>query len=104
MKEFNFNGTDFLEMWLHQNGAEIDDIREGSLVDNYLVWCKNGVAIIYERYLNPWSSGYRVRFARYNTPEEAEIFHEWDRFCDEYEKQCYEIEQEYLRFCENRGA
>lgn len=58
-----------LEQWLHQNNAEYTgDFFDGCLLDNFIVYCKNGVAALYEHYLNEWSSCYEVHFGR--TPEE----------------------------------
>lgn len=34
-----------LEQWLHQNNAEYTgDFFDGCLLDNFIVYCKNGVA------------------------------------------------------------
>ena len=58
-----------LEQWLHHNNAEYTgDFFDGCLLDNFIVYCKNGVAALYEHYLNEWSSCYEVHFGR--TPEE----------------------------------
>ena len=58
-----------LEQWVHQNNAEYTgDFFDGCLLDNFIVYCKNGVAALYEHYLNEWSSCYEVHFGR--TPEE----------------------------------
>lgn len=58
-----------LEKWMHQNGAEhTGDFFDGCLMDNFIVGCKNGVAALYEHYINEWSSCYEVHFGR--TPEE----------------------------------
>ena len=58
-----------LDMWLHQNAAELIDMVEGSLTDNYLYECKRGQAFIYEVYRNEWTSSHRIQFI---TRKEAE--------------------------------
>ena len=61
------------EKWIHQNAAEIIDCAEGCLLDNYLLHTRRGVAAVYEHYVNPNMSDYRVYFAAYNTPEADDI-------------------------------
>lgn len=62
-------GSTKLNKWLHQNLAEIIDGFDGSLLDNGLYACKNGIAAVYEKYANPNSSIYKVYFARENEPD-----------------------------------
>lgn len=51
--------------WMHQNRAECTgDIVEGSLLDNFMLACKNGYAAVYERYVNPNMSTYEIHFQR----------------------------------------
>lgn len=55
----------FLATWLHQNKAECTgDYYDGVLLDNFYVQTKNGVAAIYEHYINPNKSDYLVKFER----------------------------------------
>lgn len=55
----------FLDTWLHQNKAECTgDYYEGVLLDNFVVRTKNGIAAIYEHYVNPNKSDYLVKFER----------------------------------------
>lgn len=67
------------EQWMHQNEAEYTgDFFEGSLLDNFIVTCKNGIAAFYEHYLNCWSSCYEIHFGR--TEEEIrEVYEEFYR-------------------------
>ena len=58
-----------LEMWLHQNAAELIEIVEGCLLDNYYYQCKRGQAYIYEVPRNEWQSSHRIQFI---TDKEAE--------------------------------
>lgn len=54
-----------LDKWMHQNAADYTgDYYEGVLLDNFLLSCKNGVAAVYEHYLNPNASNYLVEFER----------------------------------------
>lgn len=76
-------GADRLEMWIHQNEGIVDDVIEGSLLDNLLVYCKRGVAIIKERYVNEWSSNYHIYFER---GEGNEIFRIWDEIQAAYDE------------------
>lgn len=87
MTELNLNTNATFNMWCHQNQAECADGRDGCLQDNFLMYCKRGIAIVYERYLNPWSSGHHVKFAKYDTPDELKLWNEWQAFCDEYDKE-----------------
>lgn len=65
------------EKWMHQNKAEYTgDFFDGGLLDNFIVYCKNGVAALYEHYCNEWSSCYEVHFGR----TEKEINAIYDEF------------------------
>lgn len=37
----------------------------GCLLDNFMIFCKNGIALFTEQYVNCWQSTYHVYFARY---------------------------------------
>lgn len=67
-----------LEKWKHQNRAVYTgDFVEGCLLDNYVVACKRGFAAVYEHYVNPNMSDYRIEFQ----PGAAqEIFRRWYDF------------------------
>ena len=80
-----------LELWLHQNAAELIEIVEGSLIDNYLYECKRGQAFIYEVYRNEWSSSHRAHFitrkeAQQGTPAALAEWERWQALKDEAEK------------------
>ena len=79
---FHIRPGDSFNTWLHQNGAEIVDAREGCLQDNYLIACKNGYAIALEEYVNAWSSRFSIKFER---GAGAAVYAAWDRFCAEYD-------------------
>lgn len=51
---------------------------DGVLVDNFIIYCKKGLALLQEHYLNPWQSNYYVMFARYDDKESINII--WDIF------------------------
>lgn len=71
-----------LEKWIHQNQAEYTgDYVEGVLLDNFILQCKNGYAVFYEKEQNEWTSIYEVEFQRANAND---VFDRWYRFIDEY--------------------
>ena len=54
-----------LEKWMYQNKADYTgDYFEGCLLDNFIVSTKNGIAAIYEHYVNSNQSDYLVKFGR----------------------------------------
>lgn len=64
IKEFYLSPTDF-NKWAHQNEVEYTgDFVDGVLLDNFVVFTKHGIAAVYEHYINPWQSDYRVEFVR----------------------------------------
>lgn len=68
-----------LNRWLHQNEAEYTgDFFDGCLLDNFIVYCKNGIAALYEHYCNEWSSCYEVHFGR-TEKEKRGIYEEFYR-------------------------
>lgn len=75
-----------LDKWMMQNNALISDELDGVLQDNYFFECRNGVAVALEYALNCWSSVHVVKFARYGTPAEKEIYRIWQDFMTEYDK------------------
>ena len=67
-----------LDKWIHQNKGEYIDCIEGCLLDNLLIACKGGTAVVFEKYVNSNSSCYEVYFSRGNEAEN--LFYE--RFQD----------------------
>lgn len=66
-----------LDMWLHQNQAEYTgDFLPGSLLDEFVVATKNGIAAIYEKYVGPYTSHYRVEFER---GLGENVMHRWNK-------------------------
>ena len=54
-----------LDKWMKQNEADyIGNFVDGALLDNFMLFTKNGIAAVYEHYLNAWSSDYYVEFER----------------------------------------
>lgn len=67
-----------LEKWLHQNKAKcVGDFVEGCLLDNFVVMTKRGFAAIYEHYVNPNASDYRVEF---QAGPAQDVFRNWYAF------------------------
>ena len=81
--EIHLNPSD-LNKWLYQNKAEYTDyFYEGSLLDNFAVWTHRGIAAIYERYLNTWSSDYLIKFYPshdYMNPVYQEFINSWQKY------------------------
>lgn len=70
----------FLEKWMRQNEAEYTgDFFDGALIDSFVVFCKRGVAAIYEHYINSWESDYRVEF---ETGRAKTVWENWNRFAE----------------------
>lgn len=86
MTSFYIN-ADKMNMWEHQNCAEVLDFRDGCLLDHFLVYTKNGVAAVHEHYLNPNASNYRVDFARRGSDFFAQVEEHWEAFADAYDKE-----------------
>jgi hypothetical protein len=83
-------GPKSLGKWMHQNKAKYTDCyEEGSLLDNFVVVCKNGYAAVYEHYLNDWSSDYRVEFQR---GDAQDVFARWYDFEETVEKERAEFD------------
>ena len=54
-----------LEKWMHQNKGEYTaDYFDGCLLDNFIVCTKNGIAAVYEHYVNSNMSNYLIKFGR----------------------------------------
>ena len=92
VKTYELGSVD-LDKWLYQNGIKENDLEyvdviEGCLVDNYLISCKNGLAMLKEHYLNSWTSDYILSFARYGDKEAVDkVWNAWDEFQEFYENQ-----------------
>lgn len=77
MREFYIENFD---KFFYQNKCEYMDSFEGCLLDNYMLSCKNGIAFVYEHYLNPNSSNYLVKFFKSKNLNETEFNKELDTF------------------------
>ncbi len=81
MKKFYLNPT-YYNMWEHQQRynkkgcCQCEFMREGVLLDSFLIYCKNGIALLQDHFLNCWTSDYYVMFARYN--DKDDINEIWD--------------------------
>ena len=86
LKEFYLNPLQF-NKWAHQNDVEYTGACiDGVLLDNFVVITKHGMAAIYEHYVNPNMSNYRVVFQRRGKLEEGRdyiaLWHNWYKFED----------------------
>ena len=70
-----------LDKWVHQNKGEYVECIVGCLQDNYVVATKRGWAMIYEHYLNEWTSNFYVEFAPDKNKEDVnKLWKEWYAF------------------------
>lgn len=69
---YTYNGT--AEKLFYQNDADIIDIIEGCLLDNYLFCTNRGYFILKETYLNPNASIYTILFSKTS----KQIFDMWE--------------------------
>lgn len=77
MKQYELK--DF-RMWATTNKAIPMDIIEGSLIDNAIYSCKNGIAIVKEKFETTWTSKMILIFARKNNiPDQWELWETWDK-------------------------
>ena len=77
MKQFYLEPVN-LQKWMHQNAAEYTgDFVEGCLLDNFVLICRRGFAAVYESFVNPNMSRYRVEFER---GAAQEVFARWYAF------------------------
>lgn len=53
-----------LQKWIYQNKGEYLEFCEGCLLDNFLLSCKNGTALVSEHYVNSNMSNYKIEFTR----------------------------------------
>lgn len=93
IKKYKMESTAY-EMWKEQNEAQVEEFRYGTLIDNELFSCKNGMAILFERYQNCWTSCYEVWFARSKKDIHA-LENYWYDFCEKYDKKAEEEERKY---------
>lgn len=88
MTQFYITGSKYLNMWYTQNDGETVDGVDGCLLDNFVVACRRGWAFVYEHYLNPWESNYRVKFVPYKDEDGCRAaWDEWETFREEVEKE-----------------
>jgi len=67
--------------WVVQNNAVYTgDFIDGTLLDNFTVWTRRGMAIITEYIENCWTSSYLVRWSK----DESLIWDLWDEFEKNY--------------------
>lgn len=89
--EFSNDCTEFrlydFEKWIAQNEGIITNCIEGNLLDNYIVECKNGIAFIFEKCVNTWTSCNYVYFFRKDKTESEKY--------KQIEKEWNELEQAY---------
>lgn len=84
VKEFISKRGFNLDKWLHQNEATpVGDFEPGCLLDNFVVATKRGFAAIYEKYVNPNESCYRIEF---ETGTAQNLFRNWYKFEEQAEK------------------
>ena len=74
-------GADY-STWLKQNDAQPEDCIEGVLQDSCLYYCRNGIAAVFEHYLNANSSDFKVFFARYDTAGARRVWSIWEEAAD----------------------
>lgn len=71
MKKFYLNPT-YYNKWEYQQRenkkerCSCEFMKEGVLLDSFLIYCKNGLTLLQDHFLNCWQSDYCVMFARYN--------------------------------------
>lgn len=73
METFRYTGND--QKFIEENQAEIIDIIEGCLTDNYLLSTNNGYIAMIETYVNCWTSCHTV----YTSTDSGEIYGIWDK-------------------------
>lgn len=72
MEKFRYSGSD--EKFIEENQAEIIDIIEGCLLDNYLLSTENGYIAMIETYVNSWTSCHTI----YQSTDSGEIEEIWN--------------------------
>jgi hypothetical protein len=58
-----------VDMYLHQNRAEVVEVFDGCLLDNYLAYSDKAIIAIYEECINRNRSQWRVEYARIGTDD-----------------------------------
>ena len=85
LRRFYLNPV-FFDKWFYQNKGEYMDYVEGTLLDNYLIETKRGIALVSEHYLNPNLSDYLVTFCdRRNETAVESLFEIFDEIRKENE-------------------
>ena len=70
-----------LDKWVYQNKGEYAACVEGVLQDSVVVTAKRGLAMVYEHYVNEWTSNFYVEFAPYkNEAEVDKLWKDWYAF------------------------
>lgn len=86
-----------IDKWMHQNGAEVIDMFEGTLHDNYLLACRRGYAVAFVKPVSEWASVHAVMFRPYSDDDCTELFSMF------YERKD-EREREWREWCEWNNA
>lgn len=82
IKQFKLNPK-YYDKWIYQNGGVVDDILEGTLLDNVVVFCRRGVAVLIETVVNANMSEYTVYFAEWsNDAAVTTLNYRWHEFAD----------------------
>ena len=72
---------DQLDKWVYQNKGEYTACVEGALQDSVVVAAKRGWAMVYEHYVNEWTSNFYVEFVPYkNEAEVDKLWKDWYTF------------------------
>jgi hypothetical protein len=77
---------------LNGDNVELLEVLEGSLLDNYLIYCHNNgnLVLCTETYLNEWSSCYTVIYGNYD-----KVYAKFEKFENEYRQMIQDIEETY---------
>ena len=74
-----------LSKWKHQNNAKyVGNWLDGVLLDNFTLSTKRGFAAVYEHYVNPNKSDYRIE---YETGAAQNVWKNWYKFEAENESE-----------------
>lgn len=94
IKVYRMENTSDLEKFEFQqrenkkNPCDTEFVRSGVLLDSFLMYCKNGLALFLDHYATPNSSDYLVYFARYSdTKAYSELWNMVDKIQDEEENE-----------------
>lgn len=78
--KFQFNPK-YFEQFLNLVDGEIIECVEGCLLDNFLIYSKLETIVVYEHYLNCWTSDFLILI---QDSKETEIETQWWEYCDEH--------------------